>query len=204
MPPSRLTAELSNPSSASRLPTLPSDASRPANILVLGPSDFVATLTKDRRVSVTDGDMRHGRKSNSKRFNGYKRHFARELDGGMILAGIVRPANEPEHLAADALRPEIEAHGAVAELHIDRGYLASTWTHQMFDKGQRILAKPWSPRNGDRFPCSPRARGSPCATRRAALRHPTSRCASTSNPTPPDSRCQQQISGCPISNSFTV
>jgi len=111
-------------------------------------------VAKDRRVSVTDADMRHGRKSKSKLFNGYKRHVARELDGGMILAGTVRPANEPEHLAADALRPEIEAHGAVSELHIDRGYLASTWTHQMFDRGQRILAKPWSPRNGDRFPKS--------------------------------------------------
>jgi hypothetical protein len=109
-------------------------------------------VAKDRRVSVTDPDMRHGRKSKSKLFNGYKRHLARELEHGLILAATVRPANEPEHYAAEILRPEVEAHGSVAELHIDRGYLASTWTHEMFVRGERILAKPWPSRNGDRFP----------------------------------------------------
>jgi len=33
-------------------------------------------VAAERRVSVEDGDMRHGRKSKSKRFNGYKRHIA--------------------------------------------------------------------------------------------------------------------------------
>ena len=109
-------------------------------------------VARDRLVSVTDSDMRHGRKSKSKLFNGYKRHIARELDCGLILAATVRPANEPEHAAADILRPEIEDYGAVAELHIDRGYLASSWTHDRFESGQRILAKPWSPKNGNLFP----------------------------------------------------
>jgi hypothetical protein len=109
-------------------------------------------VAKDRRVSIVDGDMRHGRKSKSKLFNGYKRHVARDLDSGLIIAATVRPANEPEHQAADLLRPEIEAHGAISELHIDRGYLASRWTHDRFEHGERILAKPWTARNGDRFP----------------------------------------------------
>jgi hypothetical protein len=109
-------------------------------------------VAKDRRVSIADPDMRHGRKSKTKLFNGYKRHLARDLDSEMILAAIVRPGNEPEHLAAELIRPDIELHGHVAELHIDRGYLASTWTKQMFGRGERVLAKPWTPRNGDRFP----------------------------------------------------
>ena len=109
-------------------------------------------VAKDRRVSIVDPDMRHGRKSKSKLFNGYKRHVARDLDSEMILAATVRPANEPEHLAAEVIRPDVEVHGIVSELHIDRGYLASTWTKEMFDRGERILAKPWTPRNGDRFP----------------------------------------------------
>jgi hypothetical protein len=111
-------------------------------------------VAKERRISVTDPDMRHGRKSKSKLFNGYKRHVARDLEDGLILAATVRAANEPEHYAAEILRPEIEAHGAVAELHIDRGYLASTWTREMFERGDRILAKPWPSRNRDRFPKS--------------------------------------------------
>lgn len=109
-------------------------------------------VAKDRRVSIVDADMRHGRKSKSKLFNGYKRHVARDLDSKMILAATVRPANEPEHLATEDLRPDVEKHGPVRELHIDRGYLASAWTKEMFDSGERILAKPWTPRNGDRFP----------------------------------------------------
>jgi hypothetical protein len=109
-------------------------------------------VAKDRRVSVTDPDMRHGRKSKSKLFNGYKRHVARELDGGMIVAATVRPANEAEHLAAALLRPDVERHGRVSELHIDRGYLASGWTREMFERGDRTLAKPWTTNNGHHFP----------------------------------------------------
>jgi len=107
---------------------------------------------KDRRISVTDPDMRHGRKSRSKVINGYKRHVARDLTLPLILAATVRPANEPEHLAADLLRAEIEVFGKVEELHIDRGYLASGWTAELHQTGKRILSKPWVPRNGDRFP----------------------------------------------------
>lgn len=109
-------------------------------------------VCKDRRVSVVDPDMRHGRKSKSKLFNGYKRHLARDLDSKMILAVTVRPGNEPEHFAAELIRPDVEAHGPIQELHIDRGYLASTWTKDRFEHGERILAKPWTPRNADRFP----------------------------------------------------
>jgi hypothetical protein len=106
---------------------------------------------RDRRISVTDPDMRHGRKSKSRVINGFKRHVVRDLDSGMILAVAVRPANEPEQAAAAFLRPEVEAFGEVAELHIDRGYLASPWTRELYDSGKRILAKPWNPKNGDRF-----------------------------------------------------
>lgn len=107
---------------------------------------------KDRRISVTDPDMRHGRKSRSRVINGYKRHIACDLAGKLILAATVRPANEPEHRAADILREEIEVFGEVVEFHVDRGYLASNWTRELHDTGKRILSKPWVPRNGDRFP----------------------------------------------------
>lgn len=109
-------------------------------------------VAKDRRVSVADGEMRHGRKSKSRVINGYKRHVARDLDSTMILAATVRPANEPEHQAAEELRPQVERFGAVGELHVDRGYLASDWARDMFNSGERLLAKPWVPRNGDCYP----------------------------------------------------
>ena len=34
-------------------------------------------VAADRRVSIADPEMRHGRKSKSKRFNGFKRHSPR-------------------------------------------------------------------------------------------------------------------------------
>jgi len=109
-------------------------------------------VSRDRRISVTDGDMRHGRKSKSRVINGYKRHIARELDHGLILAATVRPANEPEQQAADIMRPDIERFGPLAELHVDRAFLGSELAVEMHDTGRRLLAKPWPVRNGNRFP----------------------------------------------------
>jgi hypothetical protein len=53
-------------------------------------------VAEDRRVSVQDSEMRHGRKSKSKRFNGYKRHVAGDLDTDLILACAITPANRPK------------------------------------------------------------------------------------------------------------
>jgi hypothetical protein len=109
-------------------------------------------VAADRRISISDKDMRHGRKSKSRLFNGFKRHVVRDIERPFILAATVRPANEPEHLAADILRPEVEALGPVVEFHIDRGYLASQWTAQLDMARVAVIAKPWSVRNGTRFP----------------------------------------------------
>jgi hypothetical protein len=37
-------------------------------------------VAEDRRVSIEDAEMRHGRKSKSKQFNGYKQHVGTDLD----------------------------------------------------------------------------------------------------------------------------
>ena len=48
--------------------------------------------------------MRHGRKSRSKRFDGYKEHIARDLDFPAIVACAVTPANRPEEVGRRAHR----------------------------------------------------------------------------------------------------
>ncbi len=102
----------------------------------------------DRRVSVEDGEMRHGRKSKSKRFNGYKRHIAADLDSGLILACAVTPANRPEQEAMPALQNDIEhQQQSIGELHIDRGYINSTIVDQVLGQGGDVFCKPWVPRN---------------------------------------------------------
>jgi len=80
-------------------------------------------VTQDRRVSVEDGEMRHGRKSQSKRFNSFKQHIAAAVEQDLIVACTVTPANRPEVEAAPALRKDMERQGIRSgELYIDRGY----------------------------------------------------------------------------------
>ena len=43
-------------------------------------------MAKDRRIAIEDAQMRHGHKSRKQRFDGYKRHVLKDLDGGMIRA----------------------------------------------------------------------------------------------------------------------
>ena len=56
--------------------------------------------------------MRHGRKSKSKRFNGFKRHIAADVDRGLILACALTPANRPEDEAIPSLTTDMERQGA--------------------------------------------------------------------------------------------
>jgi hypothetical protein len=109
-------------------------------------------VAAERRVSVEDPDMRHGRKSRSKCFNGYKRHIAMDLDTKLILACAVTPANRPEEEAAPSLKADIEHQARrIGELHIDRGYIASPVVREVMDDGGEIFCKPWVPRNGNLF-----------------------------------------------------
>ena len=88
---------------------------------------------KDRRISIEDGEMRHGRKSKARVINGFKNHIAVDVETGLTLAAAVRPANEREHQVEDHIREDIERHGRVVELHIDRGYLSSQWAGEFHD-----------------------------------------------------------------------
>jgi hypothetical protein len=98
--------------------------------------------------------MRHGRKSKSKRFNGYKRHIAADLDSHLILACAITPANRPEEEAAPVLREDIAhlpSRNVIGELHVDRGYIGSTLVHDVLEARREVLCKPWVARNGNLF-----------------------------------------------------
>jgi hypothetical protein len=100
------------------------------------------------RVSISDGEMRHGRKSKSKRFNGYKRHIAADIDSRLISACAVTPANRSEEEAAPELHADIKRQKLnVTELHIDRGYVSASTVSQVLDAGGDVLCKPWVARN---------------------------------------------------------
>ena len=83
-------------------------------------------VAKDRRISVEDSEMRHGRKSRSVLFDGYKRHVLRDLDTGLIPAVGITPANAPEASVTGDIAVDLDHAGRhLAELHIDRAYLSS-------------------------------------------------------------------------------
>jgi hypothetical protein len=107
-------------------------------------------VSRNRRISASDGDMRHGRKSRSRVINGFKRHLLIDLDSRLILGATVRPANEPEHAATAELQQDAAMYGPVEELAIDRGYLASDWVASLHEQGVPVISKPWRTRNGGR------------------------------------------------------
>jgi len=110
-------------------------------------------VARDRQISLSDPDMRHGRKSKSKLFNGYKRHVATDLDiRGLIAAVAVTPANQPEHTAALPLLTDCESLGRrVGTIAIDRGYLGAEAIRQRHVEGDRVVCKPFPSRNHGRF-----------------------------------------------------
>jgi hypothetical protein len=105
-------------------------------------------VAPDRRISIEDPEMRHGRKSKSRRFNGYKRHIAADLDTDLILATAITPANQPEAEATPELRADLERQDlTIGELYVDRGYIKSSLVEHVLGTGNEVICKPWVPRN---------------------------------------------------------
>ena len=126
---------------------------RDQDIDLAGPAPTLRRgVAKGRRISVEDAEMRHGRKSRSVLFDGYKRHVLRDLDTGLVPAVGITPANAPEASVTGDIAADLDAAGRrLAELHIDRAYLSSALVR---DRGPdlAIFCKAWRVRNtGGRF-----------------------------------------------------
>ena len=114
-----------------------------------GPVRLRQGVAADRRVSIEDSEMRHGRKSKSKRFHGYKQHVSTHVDSGLLLACAVTPANRPEEEATPALSEDMNRMGFMPdELLIDRGYVNSPLSSQVLAAGGVVTCKPWAGNNG--------------------------------------------------------
>ncbi len=101
-------------------------------------------VAKDRRISVEDAQMRHGRKSRSVRVDGYKRHIVRAVG--------ITPANVAEATVTESIQADLACQRVVlSELHVDRAYLSSLWVRQR-PAGWQVYCKAWPVRNGPRFP----------------------------------------------------
>jgi transposase len=108
-------------------------------------------VAKDRRISVEDAQMRHGRKTRSVRIDGYKRHVLTDLDTELVPAVGVTPANVAEAQVADQIKADLDAQGlTLGELGIDRAYLTSSLVTDR-DPDLRVFCKAFLVRNGPRF-----------------------------------------------------
>ena len=126
---------------------------RDQDIDLTGPAPALRRgVARDRRISVEDAEMRHGRKSRSVLFDGFKRHVLRDLDTGLVPAVGITAANLPEAAVTDDIAADLDAAGwHLSELHIDRAYLSSALVR---DRGPdlAIFCKAWRVRNtGGRF-----------------------------------------------------
>jgi IS5 family transposase len=109
-------------------------------------------VARDRRISIADPQMRHGRKTRSVRVDGYKRHVLRDLDSGLVRVVGLTPANLPEATVAEQVQADLAAQAVeLGEVHIDRAYLASALVRDR-DPELRVFCRAFPVRGpGGRF-----------------------------------------------------
>ena len=116
-----------------------------------GKERLIDGVAKDRRISVEDSQMRHGRKSRSVLIDGYKRHVLQDLDTGLIRAVGMTPANVAEASVTEAISDDLSRQEVcLKELHIDRAYLSSHLVRKRSDDLQ-VYCKAWPVHESKRF-----------------------------------------------------
>jgi hypothetical protein len=108
-------------------------------------------VAPDRLISIEDPEMRHGRKSKSKKFNGYKEHQASWQGTGLILAAAVVAANQPDEEGGILLFADVERIGHIVRLDIDRAYINGPYVDKVETGGGEVLCKPWPIRNSKKL-----------------------------------------------------
>jgi len=110
--------------------------------------ELIRGVARERVVSVEDPQMRHGRKSKSARFDGYKRHVLRDLETGLVRAVGLTPANAPEASVTEYILRDLahQPDAELSEVHIDRAYLSSELVRER-PEGLEVYCKAWRVRN---------------------------------------------------------
>jgi hypothetical protein len=109
-------------------------------------------VAADRRISLEDEQMRHGRTSRRRLIDGYTRHVLRDLDHGLVAAVGVTAANVPEAAVGTAIQADLAAQGrTLAEVHLDRAYLSCVLVRERPPE-RAIDCKAWPVHHGPHFP----------------------------------------------------
>ena len=111
-------------------------------------------VSRDRMPSVHDPEVRHGRKSKHKRFDGHKAAIVVDTDSQLILAVDVHAGNSPDHEDALALVEQAEANSGcpLEETIGDCAYGAGPTRQEFADAGRTLVASVPATTNQGRFP----------------------------------------------------
>jgi DDE family transposase len=113
-------------------------------------------VAADRLVSVHDPEMRHGRKSARKRFDGHKAAVAVDTDEQLITAVAVLAGNAQDHERALELVEQSEENTGcvVVETHADGAYGDGETRRAFADAGRELIAKAPTEGTTGQFPKS--------------------------------------------------
>ncbi len=111
-------------------------------------------VSPDRIVSVHDPQMRHGRKSATRRFDGHKEAIAVDPESQLIAAVNVLPGNVADHERALELVEQVEANAdvVVEETVGDCAYTGSETRRVFADAERKLVAKVMVRRGQGQFP----------------------------------------------------
>ncbi|MGB0972789.1 MAG: transposase [Mycobacterium sp.] len=101
-------------------------------------------ICRDRLISMTDPQARHGRKSKSKRFDGFKVHILGDLVSGVVASVAVTPGNKHDGAPAHRLiRRARDLHEQLERVLADTAYGGAELRHTVLHTtGVRLLAPP--------------------------------------------------------------
>ena len=111
-------------------------------------------VSRDRMMSVHDPEMRHGRKSSSRRFDGSKAAIVVDTDSQLITAVEVLPGNAPDNLRSLELVEASEANTGVPveEAMGDAAYGDGDTRQAFADAGRTLIARVPGRPNRTHFP----------------------------------------------------
>jgi len=100
-------------------------------------------VAKDRIISTTDPEMRHGRKSSAGKFNGYKTHITKDVASDVITNVDVSPANCPDGKMTEPLIEEAEEEFDIKTKSLcgDGAYSSGKIKEKMDDKRIELISK---------------------------------------------------------------
>lgn len=100
-------------------------------------------VAKDRIISTTDPEMRHGRKSSSGKFNGYKTHLTKDVSSEIITNIDVSSGNCPDQEMAESLIDEAKEEFGVKTKSLtgDGSYSSPDTQKKMSDREIDLISK---------------------------------------------------------------